>query len=154
MTLNDFTQNDIIMMVDERRVSEMVESIYDDLCFINPDGTLGWDQEPGKYTVVIYMKEGTNAKGEPIDEMYYDIGGYTFIDVEGNVKYFSLEKIANKELSSEDIGLFSDEVLDYIDEGYTTFIADEYGNIEAGSNFKEVKVLFQSAMVQETAVPE
>lgn len=157
---NNFATPDV---VSEVVLGEITEAIYDDL-WIRPEGNMGefgedWIDEPGAYTTVIYMQEGISEDGEVYDEMFPEIGGFFFIDSEGrlwkdtgsDVRFISLEDIANGDLSDEELRLFSDDVLKAIQEGWTMFVSDtETGEMkEARSNFKYFKARIKIAFLEQ-----
>ncbi len=157
MTLNDYTQNDIIGMINEREVSEIVESVYHDLYLNTTDDKLGWENEPGKYTVVFYMMRGIDEDGKPYDIMIPNIGIYSFKDVEGEIKSVLWEKAANKNLTDEEIAFFTDEVLESLrnQEGWIMFAFDKNGNLEKKeSNAKDFYNLLHPAISSDTVAQE
>jgi len=157
MTLNDFTQNDIIPMVDEREVGEVVESIYHYLDYMNPDGTLGYDEEPVKYTVVFYMTQELGENGELHDVIIPNIGGYFFKNVVEKVKHVDYDDAVNGNLTDEEMEFFTDDVLVSLKakEGWTMFIFDEDGNLEKKEfNAKDFYNLLHPAISSDTAAQE
>ena len=159
MTMNDKNSLPTPVVVEEEVLDKKTESIYDNLFFENSDGSFGWDKEPGKYTVIIYINKDTDSEGKPVDYYYFSIGGYSFdiptIDTatmkeDMDIKYISLEEIYNRDLSDEQIG-WLEQAIEYLPSGYTEFTLDKEGNIiEASANFKELNLKSPSTLSDST----
>jgi len=158
MTLNDFTQNDIIMMVDERKVGEIVESIYDDL-WVWHDGKadIPLEDVQDKRIVVFYMTQEIDKSGELHDLMIPNIGGFFFENVEGKVRHVDYDDAVNGNLTDEEIGLFTDEVLASLkaQEGWIMFTLNEDSDLEDKSfNVKEFNNSIHPATSSDTMAQE
>ena len=142
-------------MVDEREVSRALESIYVDL-WIKENGkyTGYFIERDGGYQTVIYMTQETGEDGKQHDVMFLDIGGFFFADSKGNIKYISLDKIINKQLTDEEMELFTDTVLTGIKEGWIMFVTKEDGNLEKRSNFGKFKELLRPATSSDIVAQE
>ncbi len=154
-TMDDKNPLPTPVVVNEEMLGKMTESIYVDLWLKENGKYTGYFVErEGGYTTIIYMTQEIGEDGKPYDVMFLDIGGFFFQDADGRVKYISLDKIVNKQLTDEEMAFFTDTVLTGIKEGWVMFVTKEDGGLEKRGNFGEFKELLRPSISSDTVAQE